>query len=142
MWLSTAATGNITLQIYGTGAWVAVWTSSASLPVNQWKRLEARVEVSTTAGVAQAAFYAGDTTTAIDSGGGTSLNTSSTVISNLMVGNYGSDTIAYDRYIDDFAAESGRTSFIGPYTPPVTLAPIAQLNRESSQALSSPLMLY
>lgn len=109
----------------------AIWTSTASLSLNSWQRLElyGAIGGSSTTGTLQAAFYAGDSTTAIDSFSTSSANTSTAqAIGMLRFGKVTATSYATSFYMDDLAGQSAASGFIGPYsgalTPPATFAGI------------------
>lgn len=100
---------------YGTGSTTATpWTSTSSVPLNQWVRIEVRMEKSAGAGFVAAAFYPADSTTATDSFSSASTLTTGTLpLTAATFGKYGTDTTATAFWLDDLKVDTARTSFIG-----------------------------
>ncbi len=108
-----------------------IWTSTASLSLNSWHRLElyGAIGGSSTTGVLQAAFYSGDGTVALDSFTTSAANTSTAQAIGIMrFGKVTATSYATSFYMDDLAAQSAASGFIGPYsgalTPPAAYAGI------------------
>lgn len=100
-----------------------IWTSTASLSLNSWQRLElyGAIGGTPTTGTLQAAFYSGDGTTAVDSFSTSAANTgSSQAIGIVRFGKVTSTSYATSFYMDDLAAQSAASGFIGPYSGPLT----------------------
>lgn len=122
--INITAGGLFTLQ-YNNGSTVTAWTSSVTVPINQWVRVEVYTVLGAS-GQVQAAFYAGDATTPLDAGGASGVTINSGPLVAATFGKYGSDTYVTDFWFDDLALDNEAAGFMGPYseqlpTPAVTL---------------------
>ncbi len=97
----------------------ALWTSSNPMVINTWYRFEiyAALGGTATTGTIQAAYYALDNTTAIDSFSTSSANLGTTNFAYLRIGKIGSSSSWNTAmYIDDVAQKQQASGFIGPVT--------------------------
>lgn len=109
-----------------------IWTSSSTLPLNQWVRVEMLVNIGSGAsdGQARIAYYVGESATAIeDSGWVTGLNLGGDIgtIDNVRFGKSSSGTLDGAAYFDTIGLNTGSdySGFIGPEAAQST-APTAQ----------------
>lgn len=107
------------LRIFdGSGGGTAVWTAAATMPLNQWVRLELYGVVGGTAttGTVKAAAYLGDATTPIETvylANGTG-NMGTTALRGAAFGKYqASSPYATAFWMDDVAVNDAATDFIG-----------------------------
>ena len=136
IWRSNAASASLLSRVsinasgqfvtaYNNGATTTLWTSVSTIPVNTWVRVETYTVLGS-GGQFQAAFYNGDSTTAIDSGGGTGLTINAGPLQTVSFGKYGTDAHANAFWLDELAVNNSATGFMGPFTeqlatPVVTL---------------------
>lgn len=97
-----------------------LWTSSSPMAINTWYRFEIYGALGGTAttGTIQAAYYALDSTTAIDSFSTTSANLGTANFGYLRIGKIGSSSWNTAMYVDDIAQQQQASGLIGPYTAP------------------------
>lgn len=99
-----------------------LWTSTASLSISSWYRLELYGEIglTSTSGTLQCAAYVLDNVSAIETYSTTSANTGTSVaIGMVRIGKGTATTMTSAFYMDGFAAEQQATGFLGPYTGPL-----------------------
>lgn len=102
------------------------WTSTAALSLNSWQRIElyGAIGGTSTTGTLQAAFYTGDSMTATDSFSTSAANTATAqAVGLIRFGKVTSTSYATSFYIDDVAAQSAASGFIGPYSGALTPPP-------------------
>lgn len=118
-----AVTSSNKLYLYGAG--LSVWVSVNVLPLNTWIRLEMAAIINPIDGVGnlKAAYYLGDSTTAVES---VELTTDLGVepIYGLHVGKMNANSWTAAMYFDSIVVEQNTYNFIGPFTgypaaPPV-----------------------
>jgi hypothetical protein len=110
--LTYLSSGKVQLQ---NAAGTALDTSTAALPTSGQLRFELRaVEATSTTGEIHAAVYSGDGTTPIWSSDQLNVNAGTAVITSARVGKQ-TATGNWTAWIDDFAIDIGRTTFIGPH---------------------------
>ncbi len=119
---SMRADGYIHVNQHSAAGASPIWTSASPLSLNTWYRFElfASLGGTTTTGTIQAAYYALDSTTAIDS---FSTNTAWLGLENfgaMRLGKINVNAWATTIYIDDMALQQNATGFVGPYTAPPT----------------------
>lgn len=119
---------------YNNGSTVTAWTSTESVPLNQWIRIEFYVVRSATVGEIRAAFYPGDSVTATDSyASAATLNTGTAAITIAPVGKFFNGTFA-DFWIDNPVVETAATGFIGP---PVNNPPTGTITANQTVAAAA-----
>ncbi len=94
-----------------------IWQATNAISLNTWYRLEifASLGGTATTGTIQAAYYALDSTTAIDSFSTSSANLGTDAISWARFGKIGSTTYTAPFYIDEISVVQNASGFIGPY---------------------------
>lgn len=97
------------------------WTATANFPINQWVRVELFATASTNSvdGTAKAAYYLGDSTTAVEESSLlTGLNTAgaTSTFNNSRFGKNSAGAYAGDIYLDNLASSygAGVTGYVGP----------------------------
>lgn len=105
-------------------AGTTLWTSSSSLPLNTWIRLEMFTQIGTTGTdcTIQFAYYTGDSTTATESFSTTTANLGTLPIGMVRFGKINNNTWTTPFYLDCLAVEQRASGFIGPYTTPPAIA--------------------
>lgn len=95
-----------------------IWTSTATLSLNTWYRFEMSAALGGTAatGTINAAFYSGDSLTALDSFTTNAANLGTASIAASRIGKLNANAWIDPMYVDDIAVVTGTTTFIGPYT--------------------------
>lgn len=108
------STGKIVLQDFGAAT---AWTSTSSIPLNQWVRLElfASAGADATTGTLKGGMYLGDSTTPIDPiFSSTTANAGTAAFTRAAVAKTNaSQTYAAAFWVDDFAVNDGATDLIG-----------------------------
>lgn len=95
------------------------WTAANNFPLNQWIRVEVYLKVGTTIsnGQIQVAYYAGDSTTAIENSSLlTAVNTGTEGITSLRFGLASTSTQATAYWLDSFSLNTDATGLLGPDT--------------------------
>lgn len=107
------------VQVYDTSG--SIWTSTNAISTNTWYRFElsAALGGSATTGTINAAFYSGDSVTAIETFSTSAANLGTANIASFRLGRINANTWVDPIYYDDVAIQAGTTTFIGPYTPPL-----------------------
>lgn len=93
-----------------------VWTSTSTVPLNQWVRIEmyAHIGTGTTDGKVAAAFYSADSTTPIDSFTNNALNMGTTAIDQIGFLKYNNQAYATAFWVDDLRIDTAATGLLGP----------------------------
>lgn len=101
-----------------------VWTSAATISLNTWYRFELKATIGGTAttGSLEGAYYALDSTTAIDSFSSSAITLGTENFSLVRFGKLNTSTWADVFYLDGVAVTQAASALIGPYTAPVTPA--------------------
>lgn len=121
------------LYARGAGA-TTLWTASAVFPVNQWVRVEIRATIGSTGSI-DAAYYANDSTTAIDAQSLTGVDCGTAQVRACALGKQSNTNYAASFDVDDFAVETAPNgTMIGPWAAanvaPVVNAGVDQANIE------------
>jgi hypothetical protein len=112
------------------------WTSTQSVPLNQWVRIEIRAVIAAgTGGSIECAFYVGDSTSPVDSFTVSGINTGANAVQSIQFGKYGSDTTATAFWLDEIAVNTSTSSFIGPVANAV---PVVSAGPDQSVAAPPP----
>jgi hypothetical protein len=90
-----------------------VGTSTNSIPLNEWVRVEFHVVCHPTTGMLEAKFFHGHETTAIETVTASNTNTS-TAVNEINFGQWNAETTGGSFYLDEVAL--GNTEYIGPAT--------------------------
>lgn len=118
--IAVTSTGNIEVS----DSAGVLWTSSTPISTSTWTRVELVTVIGTTSsnGTVKAAFYTGDSTTALGTFTSTTANTGTVSIDKQFFGKVGPNTWTGNHYMDDLAVLPNSSNFIGPYSAPVAPA--------------------
>lgn len=109
-----------------TGTSTPVWTDTTNFPTGQWVRVEAYATIAAGTATMNAAYYLGDSTTAVASKSVTTANTGTTAADTVIFGKGDSGTYASAFWMDNLQFQTAASALIGPWiiqlaTPTVTL---------------------
>lgn len=98
-----------------TGVSPGLWTSTNTVPLSTWIRIESYATVNAGAATVQFAYYTGDSTSATESFTTTAANTGSTNFDAVSLGKTDSGTYTTAHWYDSIQVEDAATGLIGPY---------------------------
>jgi hypothetical protein len=121
--LHLASGGTLKLRDFATASTANIWASTATIPLNQWVRIEVWAQVGTTTsnGQIKVAYYLGDSTTPVQSTSLTAQDLQTTNISRFSFGKFNGSAYATPFWLDDVRYDDLATDLIGPTptgTPP------------------------
>lgn len=115
-----------------TGTSTPVWTATNNFPTGQWVRVECYATLAAGTATINAAYYLGDSTTAVDFKNVTNGNTGATAADTAVFGKGDSGTYASAFWLDGLQFQTAASALIGPY--PATAASTVRPTTDISNA--------